>query len=273
MPSLFTLLSPFVAKIKRTNVEFRTYPAPLMNWIRLWVNSRPGVRAETDRRVPRYPQPVRLRERLAFLRQFQDQFASTGAIQPSSRFLARAMTEPLRDRRPAGGVRIVEMGPGTGAVTRGIVEAMGPEDELDCFELNPDFADYLRQVVASEPAFDERRAQINIHTGDASHAQIDAPADFVICSVPLNNLPSDAVRAILDAGLRVLAGQGWFTYFEYVLLPRLHRAAAASDERLRIRAVKGLKSDFRAGGAWSRLVMLNLPPARAVHVPISANRP
>ena len=243
-----------------------------MNWIRPWVNSRRGVRVQTVRRVPGYPQPVRFQERLAFLRQFRHQFASTGAIQPSSRFLARAMTEPLRDRRPGGGVRIVEMGPGTGAVTRGIVKNMQPEDRLDCFELNPDFASYLRQLVASAPVFDERRGQTTIHTGDASHAEIDAPADFVICSVPLNNLPSEAVAAILDAGRRLLAGQGCFTYFEYALLPRLHSATADSAERERIRAVKALKADFRAGDSWSRLVMLNLPPARAVHVPISAGR-
>lgn len=211
---------------------------------------------------------MRLQERLAFWRQSQDEFASTGAIQPSSRFLARAMTEPLRERRPAEGVRIVEMGPGTGAVTRGIVDAMQPEDQLDCFELNPDFADYLEQLIASDPAFDAHRHQIRVHTGDASHAEIDEPADFVICSVPLNNLPGEAVCAILEAGRRVLAGRGWFTYFEYVLLPRLHRATAAASERERISAVRELKSAFRAEGAWSRLVMLNLPPARAVHVPI-----
>jgi len=212
---------------------------------------------------------VRFKERLAFWRQFQDQFASTGAIQPSSRFLARAMTEPLRDQRPAGGVRIVEMGPGTGAVTRRIVEAMFPNDRLDCFELNPDFADYLRQLVASDPSFAARRQQIRIHTGDAGRAQITEPADFVICSVPLNNLPGEAVSAILEAGRRVLAGQGWFTYFEYVLLPRLHRATAAASERDRILAVRELKSAFHTDAAWSQLVLLNLPPARAVHVPIA----
>ena len=215
---------------------------------------------------------MRYQERLAFWRQFQDQFASTGAIQPSSRFLARAMTEPLRDRRPAGGVRIVEMGPGTGAVTRRIVEAMQPEDQLDCFELNPDFADYLRHLIASDSDFDECRQRIRVHTDDASRAEIDEPADFVICSVPLNNLPGAGVSAILEAGRRVLAGQGWFTYFEYVLLPRLRRATVAASERERILGVRALKSDFRADGAWSRFVLFNLPPARAVHVPISPAR-
>jgi len=182
------------------------------------------------------------------------------------------MTDPLRDRRPAGGVRIVEMGPGTGAVTRGIVQAMQPEDQLDCFELNVAFADYLRQLVATDGAFDACRHQIRVHTGDASHAEIDEPADFVICSVPLNNLPGKTVGTIFDAGRRVLAGQGWFTYFEYVLLPRLRSATAAASERDRILAVRELKSGFRGDGASSRLVMFNLPPARAVHVPVSTEQ-
>ena len=36
------------------------------------------------------------------------------------------MTEPLRESRPGGAVRVVEMGPGTGAVTRGIVKSRSP---------------------------------------------------------------------------------------------------------------------------------------------------
>ena len=243
-----------------------------MNWICPCVNSLRGCASPTAVGVARYPRPVRYRERLAFWRQFQHQFASTGAIQPSSRFLAHAMTEPLRGQRPAGGVRIVEMGPGTGAVTRGIVDAMQPQDQLDCFELNPEFADYLRERVASDPAFAAGRPRIRIHTGDASRAQIDEAADFVICSVPLNNLSVEAVASILDAGRRVLAGKGWFTYFEYVLLPRLHRATAGNRERDRIRAVRALKADFRGDTSSSRLVLLNLPPARAVHVPFSGQR-
>ncbi len=182
------------------------------------------------------------------------------------------MTEPLRDRQPAAGVRVVEMGPGTGAVTRGIVEAMQPDDKLDCFEINPEFADYLRRVVATDPAFEASRHQIKVHTADASHAVIDAPADYVICSVPLNNLPPAAVEAILEAGARLLAGDGWFTYFEYVLLPRLRGATAAHGERERIRAVQQLKAQFSGAGTCSRIVLPNLPPARAVHVPFSARQ-
>jgi len=242
-----------------------------MNWIEPRVNRRRGYGANTSIRAQHARAilgPVRLQERLAFWRQFHNQFNSTGAIQPSSRFLARAMTEPLRDRRPSREVRVVEMGPGTGAVTRRIAEAMRPGDRLDCFELNPDFTSYLERLVATEPSLAAHGAAIEVHVGDAAEARIDAPADFVVCSVPLNNLPPEAAAGILEAGRRLLTGGGWFTYFEYVGLPRLRKLTAPAEERARLGAVRTLKSRFREAGGSSCLVLRNIPPARAVHVPL-----
>jgi phospholipid N-methyltransferase len=213
---------------------------------------------------------VRLKERLAFWRQSQDQFESTGAIQPSSRFLARAMTEPLRQERGAGPVRVVEMGPGTGAVTRVIAGALQPGDHLDCVEINPEFARYLRGLIETDSRFANARDQIAVHIGDASSIELTGRVDFVICSVPLNNLPVDAATSILEAGVKLLDGDGWFTYFEYVGLPRLRKLAAPAHERERLDGVRAAKNEFRAGRAAARIVWRNLPPARAVHVHVGA---
>ena len=57
---------------------------------------------------------------IAFFRQFREQFETTGAIAPSSRFLAHAMTRFLRQRDSAA-VRVLEIGPGTGPVTEKII--------------------------------------------------------------------------------------------------------------------------------------------------------
>ena len=73
----------------------------------------------------------------AFFRAFRRNFHTTGAILPSSRFLARAMTFDLKGpRRPA---RILEVGPGTGAVTREIVRHLQDDDRFDAVEINPSF--------------------------------------------------------------------------------------------------------------------------------------
>src|SRR5260370_26052180 len=54
---------------------------------------------------------------------------STGAILPSSRFLARALVSQLRG--PRAPARILEVGPGTGSVTRAIARCLGPDHPLD----------------------------------------------------------------------------------------------------------------------------------------------
>lgn len=208
-------------------------------------------------------------ERLAFLTQFRAEFAATGAVQPSSRFLAREMASRLRQHvavSPGQAVHVVEMGPGTGAVTRAIAAAMGPADRLDCWEINARFADFLRRRVETEPAFAGARARITVHCAAAQEAYLADPADFVICSVPLNNLPATAVEAIFTRGFELLSPGGTFTFFEYPVLPRLKYLFADAAERQRIDAITAVKERFRRRGSRTRIVPINIPPARAVHI-------
>lgn len=207
-------------------------------------------------------------ERLAFLTQFRQEFATTGAVQPSSRFLAHEMAAPLRHHHasPGRAAHVVEMGPGTGAVTRAIAAAMGPADRLDCWEINPRFADYLRQRVASESAFAGVRERITVHCAPAQEASREDPASFVICSVPLNNLPAAMVESIFIRGFELLPPGCCFTFFEYPVLPRLKYLLADSNERHRIDAITAIKKRFRRDRSSARIVPVNLPPARAVHI-------
>ena len=210
-----------------------------------------------------------IRERFAFWRQFRGQFVTTGAVQPSSRFLARAMTAPLRRRRqacPDAALRIVEMGPGTGAVTRAIASAMGPADYLDCYEINARFAEYLRRAIAEAPEYATHSERIEVHCRPAQQATAETPVDVVICSVPLNNLTAELTSEIFGTGLRLLKPGGSFTYFEYLMLPRIRQVTASAQERARIDAVKAIKQQLSEHLASAQLVLLNLPPARAVHL-------
>jgi len=69
-----------------------------------------------------------------FFREFRHHFRTTGAILPSSRFLARALVRHLRGPRAPS--RILEVGPGTGSVTCEIARRMLPGDRLDAVEIN-----------------------------------------------------------------------------------------------------------------------------------------
>jgi len=217
---------------------------------------------------------VRLTERIAFLKQFRRQLVATGAVQPSSRFLARALTEPLRRAKRhsgGGGLSIVEMGPGTGAVTAAIAAAMQAQDTLDCYEINREFADYLRRRLETDVRFAASRDRITVHCAPAQEAAPERAADFVICSVPLNNLPPAIVQEIFQRGFELLPPAGSFSFFEYPVLPRLKRLLSSRTERDRIDAVSAVKDHYRKQQQGSTIVLRNIPPARAVHLRTSSN--
>src|SRR5205807_4789590 len=80
-----------------------------------------------------------------FFRECRRHFRTTGAVLPSSRFLARALVKQLRG--PRGPARILEVGPGTGSVTVEIARRMLSGDRLDAVEINGHFARLLEQRV------------------------------------------------------------------------------------------------------------------------------
>src|SRR5437588_12929510 len=86
-----------------------------------------------------------------FLRQCRRQFRSTGAILPSSRFLARALVSEIAKPREPG--RILEVGPGTGSVTRQILRRMRPDDLLDAVEINANFLVRLVQRLENDRGY------------------------------------------------------------------------------------------------------------------------
>src|SRR5262245_26076193 len=98
-----------------------------------------------------------------FLREFRRNFHTTGAILPSGRFLARALVSELaQPRRPA---RILEVGPGTGPVTREITRVLLPDDRLVAVEINPKFVRHLRKRLQSEDLFQAHSHQIELIEG------------------------------------------------------------------------------------------------------------
>ena len=89
-----------------------------------------------------------------FFREFRRNFHTTGSILPSSGYLATALAKPVKNRAEGdkGPRKILEVGPGSGAVTEKILAALGPEDHLDLVEINEAFVTLLRRRLAAEPA-------------------------------------------------------------------------------------------------------------------------
>src|SRR3954468_8890690 len=96
----------------------------------------------------------------SFWRESRRSFRNTGALLPSSRFLARALAAPLSGPRPPW--RILEVGPGTGSVTREILRRLQPGDQLDAVELNSRFVQRLTFSLHHDRRFIPHRHQVRI---------------------------------------------------------------------------------------------------------------
>lgn len=202
---------------------------------------------------------------LEFFRQFRQRFKTTGSVLPSSRFLARAMTGPIMDRkRPA---RILEVGPGTGAVTQRIVRLMDDGDRFDLVEINAAFADILQRRFQSDPEFRRIAGQSEVHNCPIQDFAAREPYDYIISGLPLNNFSTELVEEVFDAFFRLLAPDGVLSYFEYMAVRSIRMVVGKRSERERIRELDGLLRTYldrhRVHRDW---VLCNLPPAWVQHL-------
>ncbi len=164
--------------------------------------------------------------------------------------------------------RILEVGAGTGAITRHLIDLLGPDDQLDICELRPDFCDILERDVLSSPAATLARSEGRLQLLTCRVEQIDQPGryDFIISGLPLNAFEVETVDTILDRIMANLAPGGVFSYFEYVGLGRITRHLASSATRQRTRAVHNLlKQRIQRHQFARRTVLWNVPPAYARH--------
>ena len=206
-----------------------------------------------------------MRDHIEFLRQYRQRFTTTGSIAPSSRSLARAMTGPLRDR--PGPRRILEIGPGTGAVTRRIVRLMRPGDRLDLVELNETFAGILRRRFETDPAYRAVAGQSQLHECPIQEYQADGTYDIIISGLPINNFQVELVREIFDAYFRLLAPGGVLSYFEYMYMRPMRKLISGRNTRERLNGLDAFLAPVlarhRLRTSW---VFVNLPPAWVQHL-------
>jgi phosphatidylethanolamine/phosphatidyl-N-methylethanolamine N-methyltransferase len=206
-----------------------------------------------------------LAESRAFLRQFRTQSFTTGSVLPSSRALGRALVRHVCAGSPPR--KVLEVGPGTGAVTRVLVDALRPGDELDIVEINGAFADLIRQRFAEEPAFARVKEQTRIMHRPLQDVPGEAVYDFMISGVPLNNFPVALVDEIFASYRRLLKPGGVLSYFEYAGIRGVKKKVVGAAERKRLADLDVyLQEKIRDHQIAADFVLLNVPPAYARHL-------
>lgn len=200
-----------------------------------------------------------------FFRECRRNFRDTGSVLPSSRFLARALVSELRKPRQAA--RILEVGPGTGSVTREILRVLLADDRLDAVEINEHFVAHLMKRFEEEPLFQFHRDQMQVIHADVRDIKGEGLYDFIVSGLPLNNFPSDLVRDVFRAYDRLLKPGGILTYYEYVFIRQIQTPFVNRRERRRLfrvgRVVGGYIRNFQIR---RQRILANLPPATVRHL-------
>jgi len=206
-----------------------------------------------------------LAEYRAFFREFRQTFKTTGAITPSGRSLARAICRPFADHSQP--IRILEIGAGTGAVTKEILRHVGPEDRFDAVELNERFVDVLNDRFATEPTFKKVADRCRVLHAAVQELPVEVPYDFVICGVPFNNFSVGLTREIFRHMTKLVAPGGTLTFFEYLWIRRFKVLVAGKNERRRLSGVGRVlgsylhRFEYKCDTVW-----VNFPPALAHHL-------
>lgn len=174
-----------------------------------------------------------MRESWDFFRTAVKNFRSTGAIASSSPALVKKLVAPLPGDRP---VKVIELGPGDGCVTRAILSRISPDSELTAFEINGTFIQLLNSIQ------DDRLSVLPVGAEQLREYFQENSVDYVISSLPLSMIPKDVKAEILRQSQLALKPEGQFYQYQYAL----------QDYSL-------LKDYF--GRVTVSFTMANLPPA------------
>jgi phosphatidylethanolamine/phosphatidyl-N-methylethanolamine N-methyltransferase len=202
---------------------------------------------------------------LAFLSQAIKETRTTGAVLPSSRGLAKAMTRSLIDAK--GAKRLLEVGPGTGPFTREILKTLRDGDELHIVEINPIFAHRLETVLLEPFRKKNPKIRIEMHVHAIESAPLKGPFDYIICGLPFNNFSPELVRSIFRRLLEMLKDGGELAYFEYAGVRVFKSSIVGEKGRKELKSISAMGKVLRKRHRGEReLVLGNVPPAVAVRL-------
>jgi phosphatidylethanolamine/phosphatidyl-N-methylethanolamine N-methyltransferase len=181
--------------------------------------------------------PLRLDDEVRFLRSWIEKPLHMGAVMPSGRVLARTMAQyvDIDSDRP-----VIELGPGTGAITNALIAHGVDQKRLVLVEYNPGFCALLR----------DRYPQATVVQGDAYALRdslwnvLSAPASAVVSGLPLVTKPMLTRLKLIRDAFAAMAPGSPFVQFTYSVAPPIPKS------------LPGVSTEA------SERIWMNLPPAR-----------
>lgn len=176
-------------------------------------------------------------DEVQFIRSWFDKPLTTGAVMPSGKVLARTMARYVDPTIPGP---VVELGPGTGAVTEALVNHGIDPARLVLVEFNASFCRLLRS----------RYPEATVIQGDAYGIKrllsglLRQPAAAIVSGLPLVTKPFKTRIRLIGEALSLMVPGAPFVQFTYAVVSPIPRRPA------------GVTAEA------SERIWMNLPPAR-----------
>jgi len=205
----------------------------------------------------------KLNKESIFLTEGFKNIRGVGTVCSTSRFAAKAMVPEigLHDEPKV----IVELGVGTGSVTKEILKHLRPKDLYIGIEANDKFLEVCRDGLcagnprtekAEQSSYDgDKNLSVNFEHGLAQNIQEILKkygvkeVDEIICTIPFRILPKHDTKEILQNIKKLLKKNGHFTFIRYLWAPENKEV------------FKEL-SDFAV--VDKKIIVRNIPPAEVI---------
>ena len=188
----------------------------------------------------------------------------TGAIAPSSRFLAREIVTSIKQGENR---RVLEVGCGTGAFTKAVLKTLRNGDEFHIVEMNEAFCEDIEANLLA--AFRENNPDITVelHNELLQEANLEGEFDAIVCGLPFNNFPIQLVEELFQTMIKLLKDGSELAYFEYLGMRTLKTVFGTPTLR---KATEERTADINARmlefQGSEKPVWRNLPPCRVVRL-------
>lgn len=173
-----------------------------------------------------------------------------GVPVPSSKSLAAAMASQLAGVTPAE--YVVELGPGTGVITRAICAAGISQKKLILIERDHRFVEQLHRDFP-EATILQGDAR---HLGELLRKHNITEVGAVLSCLPLLSMPDGVRHSIVNAAFEVIKPDGVFILYTYGLVSPV---SPKNQRRIGIH------------GRVAKLVWRNFPPARVWRYTVTGN--
>jgi len=175
---------------------------------------------------------------------FVKDLRQTGTVVPSSKFLAKDLVEQLKNdittKESTDSFNILEIGPGTGPLTKQIAQLIRPCDQLDIVEIHDHFFQTIRAKYQQE--------NISIYHQDILQFSASQKYDYIFSSLPYEAMNEELAKKIWQRKLNLCQQKAFICYFKYV---SFRKFKCDFEKEL----VKRYQQD-------KKIVLRNFPPAR-----------